>query len=244
MNKTLSYYAGCLQGAIDDAVLSAEEWQQANKFTRPEKRQQFIEIRHLVRHYLSLYVDCPPQQLTILRTATGKPYLADYPDIFFNLSHCQKQWVLVITTGGRIGVDIEAIRPRKGLDGLVKRCFSLSEQKAWQQLEEDKKLRRFYQYWTAKEAFVKAVGRGIALGLDNVQIAFTPQPELMQIPLAYGDKQNWRLLRLPNKNSWIVTACVEIVDDQEIEPGGCRIMGDSTLAVGNRCIFHFAYKNQ
>ncbi len=216
VNKTITYFSGCLQGKIENAALSAEEWRQAERFSRPERRRQFIEMRTRVRQHLAAYVDCSPQHLNILRTAAGKPYLADYPEVFFNLSHCQKQWVLVITAGRRVGVDIESIRPRKGMAGLVRRCFSDAEQQAWNRLPEEEKRIRFYQCWTAKEAFVKAVGRGIALGLENVQTAFTPQPRLMQIPAEFGDAGHWRLLSLSLKKEWTTTICVEAADDEAL----------------------------
>ena len=209
MDKTIACYSGCLDDDTASTVLSVEEWRQAKRFTRPERRRQFIQIRSLVRQHLADYVGTQPQQLNILRTSAGKPYLADYPDVFFNLSHCQNNWVLVITTTGRIGVDIELIRPRNGMQALVKRCFSAAEQQSWNAMPEDEKQRRFYQYWTAKEAFVKAVGQGIALGLDKVQIAFTPQPQLLQIPVEYGEIRQWRLLMPANENEQVVMVCVE-----------------------------------
>ncbi len=202
---------------MEEALLSADEWRQAQSFSRMERRQQFIEIRTLVRRRLSAYVGCLPQQLNILRTTAGKPYLADYPEVFFNLSHCQKQWVLVITTGRRIGVDIEIIRPRKGMEALVKRCFSHTERQRWNGFSEAEKQRWFYHYWTAKEAFVKAVGRGIALGLEKVQVAWTPQPELRQIPAGYGDEQDWRLLMLPGQSLQVAMICVEAMVAEDIE---------------------------
>ncbi len=216
MKKIIAYHSGCLQGNIDDAVLSPEEWRQADRFKRPELRQQFIEIRSRVRQHLSHYVDCSPERLKILRTPAGKPYLADYPEVFFNLSHCQKNWVLVITTGSRIGVDIERVRERKGMEGLVKRCFSSREQQTWNHLPETERLEQFYRYWTAKEAFVKAVGQGIVLGLKNVQIAFDPQPKFVQFPLEYGDERHWRLLMPATVDDRVVMVCIEASEAENI----------------------------
>ncbi len=199
---------GYLQGRADDRLLSESEKCRAASIRRPEARQQFVEIRTRVRQILADYTGCTPAELVIERTELGKPWLPDFPELFFNLSHCDKYWVLALAAHSRVGVDLELIRPRKGMAGLVRRCFSVAEQVAWNGLKQEKE-RHFYQYWTAKEAFVKAVGRGIALGLEKVQISFLPEPCLRDIPAEFGLPEHWRLLSPTLSDNQVVTLCLE-----------------------------------
>ncbi len=199
---------GCLQGLADDGVLSETEKYRAASIKRPEVRHKFVEMRTRVRQLLAGYIGCAPDELVIAYTEYGKPWLADFPELSFNLSHCGPHWVLALTAHRRIGVDLELIRPRKGMEGLVRRCFSIAEQAAWNSLIHDKE-RHFYQYWTAKEAFVKAVGRGIALGLENVQLSFSPEPCLRHIPSEFGSLKHWLLISPKIADNQVVTLCLQ-----------------------------------
>ncbi len=208
MGDTVMLWHGCLQGTADDSVLSETEKCRAASIKRAEVRQQFVAMRTRVRQILAGYIGCKPAELVIGYTEFGKPWLPDFPELSFNLSHCDTYWVLALAAHSRIGVDLELIRPRKGMEGLVRRCFSAAEQAAWNGLTEDKE-RRFYQYWTAKEAFVKAVGRGIALGLEKVQVSFSPEPCLRHIPTECGSLKHWYLMSPAISDNQVVTLCLE-----------------------------------
>lgn len=87
----------------------------------------------------------------------GKPYLTEYPDIYFNISHCQKGCVCVISDH-EIGVDIQDIRPFSW--NIARRVCCNNELKMLECADE--KARLFTKIWAMKESYVKMTGEGIA----------------------------------------------------------------------------------
>lgn len=88
--------------------------------------------------------------------AFKKPYLKDYPNIHFNLSHSGKKAICVISDR-EVGCDIEAIK--EPYYDIVSRCFSDMEQKFLESTADKKEM--FFRIWLAKESFLKAIGSGI-----------------------------------------------------------------------------------
>ena len=88
----------------------------------------------------------------------GKPRLdGDGAGIHFNLSHSGGLALIAVARGVEVGVDLEEIRPRPDLERVARRVFTEAEREAVA-LGGD---RAFYRHWVAKEAFVKATGRGV-----------------------------------------------------------------------------------
>lgn len=154
-------------------------------------RTAYIHGHGLVRIILGRYLQILPATLNIKRTLYGKPFLADYPLLSFNLSHSGSKWMLAVTESVPVGVDIETIKPRTQTTGLVARCFAPEEQAYWRLLPEAEQLPRFFELWTRKEAFVKAVGRGIALGLDECVIDPYQVGRFLRVPAMAGVAEDW-----------------------------------------------------
>ncbi len=102
----------------------------------------------------------------------GKPRLADWPHLHFNMSHCPKA-VMCTLAGTTVGCDVEEI-PDAVDEGVLALCFSPEEQH--QIREADRPQVEFARQWTRKEALLKLHGIGLTDGL----------PTLMASPLARG----------------------------------------------------------
>ncbi|MGN0674423.1 MAG: 4'-phosphopantetheinyl transferase family protein [Oscillospiraceae bacterium] len=98
--------------------------------------------------------------------AHGKPYLADHPDLHFNLSHCCGL-VLCGVSESNIGVDAELIRPYSG--NAAKRIFTDTEAELIRQSEAADEM--FFRLWTLKEALGKNIGTGIS-GMKSFEFFF------------------------------------------------------------------------
>ena len=106
-------------------------------------------------------------RIVIEKGPHGKPFLAGFPDIHFNISHCDNLAACAIHSRP-IGIDVERIRPFQ--DGLLRRV--LTEKERQQVLAAGGKEAQeqcFVRFWTLKESYLKAVGCGITIPLTDVE---------------------------------------------------------------------------
>lgn len=98
----------------------------------------------------------------------GKPYLPDYPDVQFNLSHSGGMAVAVFADTA-VGCDIEQIGTADL--PLAAKFFPEGEYRYLARFPEGyQRDAAFYRLWTLKESFVKTTGAGLALPLDAFEI--------------------------------------------------------------------------
>ncbi len=82
-------------------------------------------------------------------------------------------------------------------DGMAERCFAESELAYWRSLPEFLKQSVFFDYWSCKEAFVKATGHGIPLGLEACVVDLgSGHARLVSIPANCGKPEQWRLVQM------------------------------------------------
>ncbi|MEH7463810.1 4'-phosphopantetheinyl transferase superfamily protein [Bacillus thuringiensis] len=94
----------------------------------------------------------------------GKPYLENFPNIHFNISHSGKYVVCAIDKSP-VGIDVETINP---IDlTIVNSSFSKLEKKYLSQLQLNEKLTQFYYIWTMKESYIKREGKGLSIPLES-----------------------------------------------------------------------------
>lgn len=201
MGTELSLYEIDLQTEISASsmqILSDEECYFADNIRNEMLRKQHIKVRVGLRQILASYLNQTANHITIAKTEYGKPYLPDYPDMQFNISHSGNTLLVAISSVGAVGIDIEQAKSHKrGFSGLVAKCFAKQEQDYWFSLPECEKTAEFYRFWTRKEAFVKAVGRGLALGLQSCVVASGKKSHFISIPKNYGQALDWQLFDLP-----------------------------------------------
>ena len=109
----------------------------------------------------------------------GKPYLRDYPQVFFNFSHCAVG-ILCGISEGELGVDIEPVKPFK--DKLAERVCHENEKKILWTQPEDERGALFGRIWTSKESYLKYLGCGIDRPLSSLDLSDCEQQKFC----AYG----------------------------------------------------------
>jgi 4'-phosphopantetheinyl transferase len=152
------------------ALLSDEELGRAQRFIQPLHGTRFTRSHAALRLILSRYAGQPPEALVFAKGGGGKPNLADHPAIRFNLAHSEEATVVAVARADEIGVDVEALRPMDDADGLVERFFSPHEFGAYMALPPARREAAFFTAWTRKEAYVKALGEGLATPLDSFSV--------------------------------------------------------------------------
>jgi 4'-phosphopantetheinyl transferase len=117
-----------------------------------------VVARAALRQLLARELGRTPEEIVFTVGAHGKPRLDDESaGVRFNLSHSGDLALVAIARGADVGVDLEEIKPRADLAGVARRVFTQAEREAVEVGGEA----AFYRHWVAKEAFVKATGRGI-----------------------------------------------------------------------------------
>lgn len=151
-----------------------------------------------LRTLLGVYLATDADRLRIERNAAGKPYLADAL-LQFNISHSGDALLIGLSRAQPLGVDIEGgARPRPYLE-IARRYFTDREAAALAALGADRLVPGFLGLWSAKEAVLKAIGRGIAFGLDRVGFALDAGGdvrELAHVAAEAGAPADWRVVRL------------------------------------------------
>jgi 4'-phosphopantetheinyl transferase len=144
------------QPASVGAVLSEDELLRAAAFKVEHGRRNFVAARGALRMLLGRYLNEEPAGLRFGTTGNGKPRLDPPQKLQFNVSHSGSAGLIAFAQND-IGIDIERVKPRHDLPGLARRVFTEREREA---IDGDELA--FYRHWVAKEAFVKATGRGVS----------------------------------------------------------------------------------
>jgi len=180
------------------AVLTDEERDRARRFVFDRDRDRFIGARACLRQLLAARLGTPPDSVELVYGARGKPALAPgYADtgLRFNVSHCDDLTLYAFSCGREIGIDVEAVRPIGDADDIAARFFSQRENRAYRALEPSDRPLGFFQCWTRKEAFIKALGDGLSYPLDRFDVSLTPgEPaQILRVEDTPGDRCGWRL---------------------------------------------------
>lgn len=152
------------------AMLDATEQQRAKRFIYDKDRQLFVTAHVFLRETLSHYAPIEPADWTFQTNDYGKPAISNpgYENLQFNLSHTQGLVAVAVTQGKAVGVDVEQSTRNVDLQSLSRHVFAPSEVDDVLSVDESAiQRKKFFTYWTLKEAYIKARGRGLSLPLKK-----------------------------------------------------------------------------
>ena len=164
-------------------------------------RHQHLVARALCRTTLSRYAEVDPVDWRFESGPKGKPFIAQPSpdlDLRFNLSHTGGCIICLVALGLEVGADVENRERREPPLDIADRWFSPSEVHELRALPHEHQLRRFFDYWTLKEAYIKARGLGLSLPLDQFSFDLT-KPESIGIafdPKLEDDPNRWQFQRI------------------------------------------------
>lgn len=139
-------------------------------------------------------------------TEQGKPYLADYPGLYFNLSHSGNVAVCAVADC-EVGVDVQLCK--KGREAVAERFFTEKEREILRRAGEEGRFEEvFFALWSIKESYLKYTGLGMKKGLASFDIDFDGQ---RIIDFSAGDKEGkqvfFRQVSLPQLSEYAVSVC-------------------------------------
>jgi 4'-phosphopantetheinyl transferase len=183
-------------------LLSQEEQEQAARFRFPGGRRRFTAAHAALRLVLERLVGLPARELRLRCSPYGKPDLdlpPGAPDVRFNLSHSGEVALVAAALGRTVGVDVERIRTKFAGEAVARRFFSPAEVDALLLLPDAQRVQGFFNCWTRKEAYVKAHGQGISLGLSTFEVSLAPgaPPALTACHTNPSETGRWAVFDLP-----------------------------------------------
>lgn len=184
--------------SLDETYLSEEElWQTLDDSERQRAgflhfgrdRRHFIAAHGVLRLILSRYLKIPPHYLKFNYGINGKPYLANsnIPELKFNLSHSVDRLLFAFTCKHEIGIDIEYIDLIPEVDNVARFILTEREYTMLKKTPFEHKLESFYEFWTLKEACIKAFGFKLAESINQFEI-WMPEHRLIRLP-----RMGWKI---------------------------------------------------
>lgn len=155
------------------SILSKDELLRWRRFRFSRDRRSFLIARSFLRTLLGRYLAVDPQSIEFEYNQYGKPGL---PGEFlsFNLSHSNNLILYGLALNGALGVDVERINPEFGTQEIAERFFSPHEIEELRHLPIAQQVLGFFNCWTRKEAFIKALGHGLFIPLDSFDVTLAP----------------------------------------------------------------------
>jgi 4'-phosphopantetheinyl transferase len=170
----------------------------------PYRRGEPAEPR--VQAWLGEALGLPPARLRFGRDLYGRPHPVSIDgdqavkdaEIDVNWSHSGDWLIAACARGARVGIDLELLRPRPKALGLAQRFFAPEETAALAALADAPETlqQRFTRLWCAKEAVLKAHGRGLSFGLHRLRFDLGEDdrlPHMRDCDPALGAPEDWRL---------------------------------------------------
>lgn len=191
-------------------ILNQDEKIKAQKFHFEKHQHRFIIARSTLKRILSFYLSLPPEAIEFQYNDYGKPELVDYlnnQQLQFNLSHSENLAIYAITSYHLIGVDVEYIRPMPDAENLAKRFFAYQEFEQISYLPTTKKDKEFFTLWTAKEAYLKAIGKGLSGGLETVKVSSDEPRKFINLPEI--NHTTWTLLSFVPQVNYLAAMAVQ-----------------------------------
>lgn len=222
------------------------------KFRFPDHRHTYLVSHLLLRTTLSRYSALLPNTWRFISNDHGKPRIdpgAGPAELCFSLSHTKGLCAVAVTKKGEIGVDVEqADRPVRAGE-LGRRFFSPEENAALKKLPASRLREQFLLYWTLKEAYIKALGKGLSHPLDSFSLHLEGERPY-RIGLSAEKPQapeGWRFALLAPRPRSVAAICVAAAENNtmelscflalpsvEAEPLGGALLGLSTGVVYRR----------
>lgn len=188
------------------AWLSEQEVTRAARYKFDRHRRDFILSHGVLRALLGKLKREHPASFSFAYALHGKPALQDRTEpVQFNMSRSSSLAVYAFTIGCEVGVDVEQIIPVPELAEVAERFFTTEETAELMALSELQRVHGFFNCWTRKEAFVKALGEGLSVPLDSFRVTLGPGEPARLLYMADNVQaaQDWTLYDWVPAAEWV-----------------------------------------
>ena len=179
-------------------LLDTNEVERADRFYFAKDRNRFTVARGVLRQLLGTSLTLDPREIRFVYGPQGKPSLAapqSSSGLRFNLSHSGEVALVAMSHNLELGIDVEQVRADFASGEIATRFFSPEECAKLETLPAHESVDAFFNCWTRKEAYIKALGEGLSVPLDSFEVAFGPgvPAALLQVRVNPGEVDRWSL---------------------------------------------------
>lgn len=148
----------------NQSIMSVEEIEKAEKYHFYDDRMRYAAGKIISRMLLMQYLEV--REIYFFTGKLGKPYhktILGKQNVDFNISHSGEIVLAAFAKSMEIGVDVQEIIECPEYLEIAKNFFADVETV---DIESGNDIKKFFQYWAAKESYLKAIGIGLNKGMD------------------------------------------------------------------------------
>lgn len=184
------------------SCLSAEKRNRVGKFRKEDDARRSITSELLVRSLAMNKLNLNNSEIAFGENAYKKPFLKSASSFEFNVSH-SGDWVVCAIDTEPVGIDVEQIKPIEF--DIAKNFFTAEEYRSLTLSKPSEQLPYFYELWTLKESYIKAVGIGLSLPLDS--FSFRKDEVLRTITVEEGAYPLYYLQTIRLESNYVLSVC-------------------------------------
>lgn len=198
----ISDFPDILQNPVAAKNIVPNQINRILKYKKPLNRKQCLCARMMESFIVNTY-GLSMDDITVDKN--GKPYIKN---INYNISH-SGNIVICALCDTVVGCDIEKIREIK--NGVKEKYFSDSERSFLDSLNGTEIQKTFFEFWTAKESYLKMTGEGIASCIKDIEIVFCPSNTKKAFVKRNGDKTECFINQvfIPGHSEYVISVCTE-----------------------------------
>lgn len=186
--------------------VSEEILEELTRFISKEKKSKLQKLKHredklrsligeiLVRYIIAENISIKSSDMIFATNIYGKPFLRDYSDFHFNISH-SGDYVLCAIDSKPIGIDIEKVVPIE-YETIAPNFLTVKEISYIKREDFKNQINKFYEIWTIKESYVKAYGQGLNMCFKDFSVDYNNQEQATVIREEQYDECNIKSLNL------------------------------------------------
>jgi 4'-phosphopantetheinyl transferase len=193
-------------------TLEPDELYRADRFHFEKDRRGFVVSRGFLRAVLGRYLSANPDALRFCYGHYGKPGLDGdhkHSALRFNMSHSRSVALVAVIETRELGVDVEYIRADFASEDIARRFFSPREVAAFNALPVEQRVAAFFRCWTRKEAYIKAIGRGLSQPLDGFDVTLGPAEPAALLRADDDDASRWSLSDIDAGENYAAALVIE-----------------------------------
>jgi 4'-phosphopantetheinyl transferase len=182
------------------ATLSEGERARHDARRNPTRRAEYRVAHALLRSCLSQYLGGPAEHWRFEVGAHGRPELVDSPHagrVRFSLSHTSGFVACAVVLEHAIGIDVELGQRARMIEKIAQRMFTQREREDVLARQGAERHARFLEYWTLKEAHLKAIGTGMTAPMRGLDFSLDAAASARVVlgPAFEGEGTGWQYLR-------------------------------------------------